>query len=934
MKNGLYNIDEIVEILTDENPRLEFKYNKLIIRMECILDGKFIPVLVDLINHSTFPITNKICHDMIIKNDYIFSKMMYESKIFVGEIYDVRKDIIKIREGQINEDLYTIDEVVDILMDKDRTAIFRRKDASFDLEMGEHRDEYVGIYVYNYQNTACRLIPLTDTRYRDVLKSTEKQYFRAYRDSAPLLRSEKIYDIRPTIRTLRGNFTIAFNDFVKRQTENSQYTHYDGTLEQLLVMINAHFDTGHMGYRDGVWVIPLPPSSFYSPMCKLDADSKLQTKFISRRDGEDPVQITTVLNGKKSKAKFVDAILYRCDILDENNERTTDATWEVISINGKLSEDEPMAPITMARNFLHEQGGTKAEFTAEQFAKSIWYWKDYAMYEPNTQVKTIKLDNADRLDSQISDEEILMRWLRIAMPDTKDILKELSHEDICKLIESIRSATFPETPYKHYKYDFSIEDCPHKHIASMPKLYALTPYETNKLNIMKRIESKLPTDVRLIINKLAEHKFDAYVVGGCVRDCILEVEPKDWDITTNATPIEIMHVFESYTILPIGLQHGTVTVLIDQIGYEITTFRIDGTYTDNRRPDDVEFTTDINKDLSRRDFTMNAIAYSSDKGLVDPFNGVHAIRQKMIIAVGDPVERFNEDGLRILRAFRFAAKLKFNIGSATLEGIVECKDNLKNISKERIREEFSKILTSSVDVLRHMYERDILKYIIPLFNMDNEILQNNPYHNLTLFGHTFKSIEVTPEKLHMRLTMLLHDIGKTKTKTTDEFGVSHFYNHPEVSAEMAYDILKDLKYDNVIIDKVVKLIEYHDRDIYTAKAMKKVLNKLGTDLVRDLIVIKHADLLAQNPDYYMERVLKLSECNKILDYIITKDEAFTVKSLNINGNQLMKLGYPKGKIIGNILKYLLDEVMDGNILNEYTQLQLFAMNTFPMINDK
>lgn len=487
---------------------------------------------------------------------------------------------------------------------------------------------------------------------------------------------------------------------------------------------------------------------------------------------------------------------------------------------------------------------------------------------------------------------------------------------------------------EHYKYDFPIEDCPHNHIASTPKLYALTPYQMNKLNIMKRIESKLPTAVRLILNKLSDNNFESYVVGGCVRDCILEIEPKDWDITTNATPIEVMHIFEAYTIHPIGLQHGTISVLIDLVGYEITTFRVDGTYSDGRRPDDVEFTTDINKDLSRRDFTMNAIAYSPNKGLVDPFNGIHSIRQKMIIAVGDPVERFNEDGLRILRAFRFAAKLKFNIAHDTMLGIISCKDNLKNISKERIREEFNKILTSSIEVLRVMYEHDILKYIIPLFTMDNEIMQNNPYHNLTLFGHTFKSIEVIPNKVYMRLTMLLHDIGKTKTQTTDEFGVSHYYNHPEVSAEMAYAILKDLKYDNNTIDRVIKLVEFHDRDIYSLKTMKKVLNKLGPDLVKDLIIIKHADILAQNPDYYMDRALKLSETIAILAEVISEEQAFSIKDLNINGDQLMKLGYPKGKIIGDILNRILDEVIAGELINEYTYLQIFTIDNFPIMADK
>lgn len=432
------------------------------------------------------------------------------------------------------------------------------------------------------------------------------------------------------------------------------------------------------------------------------------------------------------------------------------------------------------------------------------------------------------------------------------------------------------------------------------------------------VNISMPEEVKFILNTLSNKGYEAYVVGGCVRDSILNKKPKDWDITTKAKPEEVIQLFDK--VILTGLKHGTVTVVINNEGYEVTTYRADGEYEDNRHPKEVKFVNSLKEDLARRDFSINAMAYNEQKGLVDYFNGAKDLHDKIIKTVGVPEERFNEDALRMLRAVRFSAQLDFNMDKDLIRAIKTLKNNIKNISKERIREEFNKILINNprkIDVLK---DCEMLELIIPEIISIYGFNQNNPYHIYDLYNHTLKAIEIIEQKLHLRLTMLFHDFGKTKTKTTDENGISHYYNHSKESVELAKNILKELKYDNNTINKVLMLIEYHDRTLKSKSSVKKLLNKIGEDLFRDLIKVQKSDILAQNPIYAKERLLNIINIESKLDLILEQNECFSLKDLNINGNELIELGFNKGKEIGEILNYLLDKVIENPELNNKEQL--------------
>jgi len=413
-----------------------------------------------------------------------------------------------------------------------------------------------------------------------------------------------------------------------------------------------------------------------------------------------------------------------------------------------------------------------------------------------------------------------------------------------------------------------------------------------------------------------------FLEPGCVRDSILQKHPKDWDITTKANPNKVMKLFDKVVLT--GLKHGTVTVMINNEGYEVTTYRTDGEYEDNRHPKEVKFVSSLKEDLARRDFTINAMAYNEKDGLVDYFGGVQDLNNKIIKTVGEPKKRFNEDALRMLRAIRFSAQLNFKIDENVLFTIKELKDNIKNISKERIREEFNKTLISDPKKIEILKECGILDYIIPSISELYGFNQNNPYHIYDLYEHTLVSTESIEPILHLRLTMLLHDLGKTKTKTTDENGISHYYDHTKESAKMAEQILKDLKYDNNIINKVLILIQYHDCTLKSKLSVKRMLNKIGEELLKDLIKIQRADILSQNPVYTQERLSTLIDTESKLDIILAQNECFTLKDLKINGEDLIKLGFNKGKEIGDTLKFLLNLVIEDPKLNERERLIIVA----------
>lgn len=431
----------------------------------------------------------------------------------------------------------------------------------------------------------------------------------------------------------------------------------------------------------------------------------------------------------------------------------------------------------------------------------------------------------------------------------------------------------------------------------------------------------LNDDVELILNKLSENGFDCYIVGGCVRDSLLGIAPHDWDITTNALPQQISRIFSSYRQFDAGIKHGTVSVVINNQVYEITTFRIDGSYTDNRRPDSVTFTADIKQDLLRRDFTVNALAYNPKTGIKDFCSGIEDIKYKALRCVGNPDERFNEDALRILRCLRFASVYGFSIEPETSRSIIRNKRLLLNISAERIKDELEKLLCGdNADFVLRRY-KEVFAVIIPeievMFNFD----QNTPHHNKTLWKHTVSSIKYIKPDPVLKMTMLLHDIGKPQTKTTDINGVSHFKGHPRLSAAMADVILHRLRFSNEFIYTVTTLINYHDyRFNGNKKMMKKVLSKIGEEMFEKLLQVQYADMMAQS---LYKREEKLLNCNKTVAEFknITEENCcLSLEDLNINGRDLLNLGIPRGKAIGSILRTLLDMVIDEEINNEKQEL--------------
>ena len=421
----------------------------------------------------------------------------------------------------------------------------------------------------------------------------------------------------------------------------------------------------------------------------------------------------------------------------------------------------------------------------------------------------------------------------------------------------------------------------------------------------------LPENVKKIIEELNAAGAEAYAVGGCVRDSILGRVPNDWDITTSAKPEEVKAVFKR--TVDTGLKHGTVTVLMGKEGYEVTTYRIDGEYEDGRHPKNVEFTSNLKEDLLRRDFTINAMAYNETDGLVDIFGGMEDIKRKVIRCVGNPKERFTEDALRLLRAIRFAAQLGYTIDEETYEAIVELAPTLKKISAERIQAELNKtILSDNPAMLKTAYEAGLTAQFMPELDRCFETNQNNPHHCYSVGDHIIKTVENIEKDKALRLAMLFHDMAKPLCKTTDEDGVDHFRGHPIKSAEISKEILRRLKYDNDTIDKVFKLVEYHDIRLEKGeKTMRRAMNKIGTDLFPDIFKVWKADFEAQS-DYQREEKIKRFNDN-LADYesIVAKNECVCLKDLAVTGKDLIEKGIEPGPQIGEILNKMLEEVIEN-----------------------
>ena len=442
---------------------------------------------------------------------------------------------------------------------------------------------------------------------------------------------------------------------------------------------------------------------------------------------------------------------------------------------------------------------------------------------------------------------------------------------------------------------------------------------------MKDYNKLIPKDALTIIDELEKAGYEAYVVGGCVRDMLMGREPNDWDITTSAKPEQVKEVFKR--TYDTGIEHGTVTVILDEEHYEVTTYRIEGEYKDFRRPEQVSFVEDITLDLSRRDFTMNAIAYHPARGFVDPYNGQTHIEQRVIKSVREAKERFEEDALRILRAIRFSAQLGFEIEDGTIHGIQVCKHLLAHISKERIRDEFLKIcLSDRPSHMDKLYELGLLEYIIPEWIPCYKTEQHHPHHIYNVARHSIVAMENVPKDTVLRLAALLHDIGKPLTKSTDKKGVDHFYNHPAKGVEMAKEILKELRLDNNTIKDVCMLIKNHDYHLrykVDKVTIKKLLNDMGEELTHKLLVLQTADAKAQNPDKLPQKLKQIDKARKLLEEVITNKECYSLKQLAVNGGDLMQLGVPKGKVIGETLGKLLDYVMRHPEQNEKELLEKY-----------
>lgn len=426
---------------------------------------------------------------------------------------------------------------------------------------------------------------------------------------------------------------------------------------------------------------------------------------------------------------------------------------------------------------------------------------------------------------------------------------------------------------------------------------------------------QLPDKVHNIINTLEEAGYEAYAVGGCVRDSILGRDPDDWDITTSAKPEETKHLFPR--TVDTGIKHGTVTVLLGGEGFEVTTYRIDGTYEDGRHPTEVTFTANLKEDLRRRDFTINAMAYNDRSGLVDLYGGLADMENRVIRCVGDAGERFDEDALRMLRAVRFSAQLGYRIDEATGEAVRALAPNLQKISAERIQAELVKLVTSPhPDYLRNAYELGITAQILPEFDLCMETPQRHKHHCYDVGEHILHSMLGVEADKVLRLGMLFHDIGKPQTLTIDPDGTTHNKKHPFEGEKITRKVMRRLKFDNDTTDKVTKLVLYHDYDIAPTEAgVRRAVNRIGEDIFPMIFTVRRADIAAQSDYMREEKLAKVAHIEKLYREILARRDAVTVKDLAISGNDLIAEGMPPGRQIGETLSALLERVLDDPSLN-------------------
>lgn len=434
------------------------------------------------------------------------------------------------------------------------------------------------------------------------------------------------------------------------------------------------------------------------------------------------------------------------------------------------------------------------------------------------------------------------------------------------------------------------------------------------------VEIQIPEKVNKIIHTLQEHGYEAYAVGGCVRDSFLGREPMDWDITTSAMPEETKALFPH--TFDTGIEHGTITVLLDHEGFEVTTYRVDGKYEDSRHPTEVTFVRNLEEDLLRRDFTINAMAYNEKDGLVDLFGGMDDLKSGIIRCVGNAQARFSEDALRILRGIRFAAQLGFELEDETREGMRLLAPTLNKISAERIQVELVKTLVSPrPDLLREAWKLGITREFLPEFDFAMETTQETIHHMYTVGEHILHTLlAIRPDRI-LRLTMLFHDMGKPYMKTMDADGAAHFKGHPEKSSEIANEILHRLKFDNDTIRKVTKLVRYHDHRMPVTHAhVRRAIHEIGEELFPLYLEVRRADVSAQSMYQREEKVADIDGVEKLYHEIMEKNECVSLKTLAVTGKDLIAAGMKPGKEIGQTLEHFLDLVLEHPELNQKEEL--------------
>ncbi len=440
----------------------------------------------------------------------------------------------------------------------------------------------------------------------------------------------------------------------------------------------------------------------------------------------------------------------------------------------------------------------------------------------------------------------------------------------------------------------------------------------------------VPEKAKYIVNTIQAAGFEAYVVGGCVRDSILGREPQDWDITTSAKPEQVKALFPR--TIDTGLQHGTVTIMQDKEGFEVTTYRIDGEYEDGRHPKEVVFTASLEEDLKRRDFTINAMAYNDEEGLIDLFGGMEDIERGVIRCVGDANARFTEDALRILRAIRFSAQLGYTIEESTKAGIRALAPNLRKISAERIQTELVKMMVSAhPEKLRDAYDMGVTKEFLPEFDRCMETEQNNRHHCYSVGEHIIHSVMGVAPVKELRLAMLFHDIAKPDTMTVDEKGIYHFHGHAELGAEKTRQILRRLKFDNDTIAMVTTLVKYHDHDTgceepVSQRMVRRFVNRIGEDACPWIFDVTEADIMAQSDYLREEKLARVKEWRRLYEEVSAQKQCMSLKGLAVTGSDLIAQGMKPGKELGEVLHALLELVLDDPASNTKENLLEQAKN--------